>query len=157
MQDKSEFFDADELDAVTAARETHEERKQTQRAFLDAVSSDSESERLETQTELAEGIVVPLEAKLNGEVIDTLGSVQERLENAEEDGRLYQISDAVDDACQLLADIIADPAYNKEVFHDVYKKEGAADIAKMLRRSFEALQQERERLSGDAEGFRNRT
>jgi len=157
MQDKSDFFDADELEAVEEASETLHERKQTQQEFLDAVSSDSESELLKTQTELAEGIVVPLEAKLNGEVIDTLGSVQERLENAEEDGRLYQISDAVDDACQLLADIITDPSYDKEVFHQVYKQEGAADIAKMLRRSFESLQKERERLSGDAEGFRNRT
>lgn len=157
MQDKSEFFDADELDAVAEARETHEERKQTQRAFLDAVSSDSESERLETQTEIADGIVVPLEAKLNGDVIDTLGAVQERLENAEDTGKLYEISEAVDDATQLLADIIADPAYDKAVFHEVYQSEGPADIAKMLRRSFEALQQERKRLSGDAEGFRNRT
>ncbi len=157
MEDTTDFFDPEELDAIEDASSTLSERKQTQQEFLDAVSEESESELLKTKTELATGIVVPIEAKLNGEVIDTLGSVQERLENAEEEGRLYDISDAVDDACQLLADIITDPNYSKEVFHQVYKQEGAADIAKMLRRAFESLQKERERLSGDAEGFRNRT
>jgi hypothetical protein len=100
---------------------------------------------------------VTLEARLNGELIDKLGKVQERLENAESDERLYDVTEAADDASQLLADVVVNPEYDKETFYRVYEGLGLEDLGKMLRRAFEALKTERERLSGDAEGFRDRT
>ncbi len=152
-----DVFSDEELAAIEDAQETKREYEQRQEAFLESVASESETEVLETQTELVDDVVVDLEAKLNGELIDKLSHVQERLENAEQEERLYDVSDAADDAAQLLADVTVDPAYDKETFYQVYQAQGLEDMAKLLSRAFEALIKERERLSGDAQGFRKQT
>jgi uncharacterized protein YbjQ (UPF0145 family) len=152
-----DVFSDEEVAAIEDTRETKREYEERQRDFLESVASESETELLKTQTELVEGHVVGLEAKLNGELIDRLGRVQQRLEAAESDRHLSDVSEAADEASQILADAIVDAEFDKELFYNVYEMEGLTELGTLLSRVFDALQKERERLSGDAEGFRKRS
>ncbi len=57
--------------------------------------------------------------------------------------------------CQILADVIDDPDWNKQKFYAAYREEGSKPILTMLERVFESLKKERERVEGTAEGFRS--
>lgn len=154
MTDKSEIFDDDELAAIADSRESYQERRERQQDFLDTVSDESDTEVLETPCELADGHTVTVKAKLQGELIDKLGHVQERLESAEGDSRMYKVSDAADDASQLLDDVIVETAYDKDTFYTVYESEGLEALGEMLNKAFGALTDEQDRQSGAADGFR---
>lgn len=140
------------------AGESLEERREEQEEFLETVSEEEGHEVLETKCNLVGDYVVPLEAKLNGDVMDSLGSIQariERLQDSEpEDTRVYDFGEAADEASQLLADIVADPEYSKDLFYQVYRDEGLEVLGELLNRAFESLKDERERRHGTASGFR---
>ncbi len=155
-QTLEDVFDEDELAAVEDTRQTHQERQEKQQDFLKSISENSDSDLLETKTTLTEGHTVNVSAKLNGELIDKLGALQERLDNAQDNERLYSVSEAADDASQLLNDIVENSEYDKDTFYAVYKMEGIDELGKMIERVFGALEKERERRQGEADGFRKK-
>lgn len=140
---------------VEQTRERHEEREQEIAEFHEAVKEESDAVVLETTCNLAGDIVVDISAKRNGDLMDRMGHIEERLEYVETEERgTYKITEAADDAAQLLADVVDDPAFTKDEFYTVYQSEGLDELGKMLRRVFNSLEQEGERLQGAADGFR---
>lgn len=136
----------------------YEERRREQREFLDTVSEEEGAEVLETKCNLMGDYTVNLKAKLNGELMDHMGSVDARLERLEnEEGRAYEFSEVADETSQILADAIDDSGWPKSLFYEVYEDEGLEPLGEMLSRVFESLREERERRHGTADGFRKDT
>lgn len=149
-----------ELDQLAAdlARQTDnkfEQHKEEQEEFLATVAEEEGAEVLETKCNLIGEYVVPLKAKLDGELMDTMGHLDARVERFETgEARGYEISETADDISQLLADVIDDPEWHKSKFYKAYESEGLDPLGVMLERVFESLKAERERQQGAAEGFR---
>jgi hypothetical protein len=153
-------IDEEEADAFAAqlARETDEkfrENREEQQEFLDTVAEEEGAEVLETKCSLMGEYVVPLRAKLDGEIMDAMGRIDGRLERIESgEARAYEISETADELSRLLADVIDDAEWHKELFYEVYREEGVDPLGVMLERVFDSLKEERERRRGAADGFR---
>jgi len=138
-----------------AAEQEYQQKREEQEEFLDTVAEEEGQETLETECNIVGDYVVPIRAKLNGELMDQLGEMDARLERLEaEEGRAYEFGEAADKASQVLADAIDDNDWHKKKFYTVYKQEGILPLGAMLKRVFESLKKERERRQGAAEGFR---
>ena len=149
--------DADQkaLELVESAKEKHQERQREQREFLDAIADESEAEIIEATAKLAEGFTVGVSAKRNGELMDRMGHIEEKLEYVEDEGHgTYKISEAADDASQLLDDLVDDNSLDKETFYRVYRSEGLETLGTLLERAFDAIETEVGRRQGTADGFR---
>lgn len=147
---------ADEAaDLILEAEQQYQENLAEQEEFLETVAEEEGAEVLETQCNLIGDYTVPLKAKLNGEIMDRMGALDDRLErlNAGE-ARAYEISETADEVSQLLADVINDESWHKEKFYAAYQAEGLDPLGVMLERAFKSLKQERERRQGTADGFR---
>ena len=142
---------------IEQTQEKHEERQEEIKEFHDAVQSDSDTDVIETKCNIVGDIVVDVSAKRNGELIDRMGHIEERLEYVEkEEAGTYKISEAADDAAQLLADVVDDPMLDKKEFYKVYESEGLEVLGEMLNDVFGAIEDERERIQGAADGFREK-
>ena len=149
-------FNARAADLVLETHEEYQERQAEHEAFLETVAEEEGAETLTTECNLIGEYTVPLEAKLNGAVMDDLGAIHAGLERLEEgEGAAYEISEAADQAAQLLADVIADPEWHKAKFYAAYEAEGLDPIGVMIERVFDALQAEQKRRRGTADGFRS--
>ncbi len=151
---KSDVFSEAELEAIEETKQSYQERQQKQDEFLETLSEQTEVDVVETKVEIAEGITVPVNVELTGELTDRLAEIESLTENIEEQKSVKDIPETVDRACQLLADCIDDPAYDKATFYKAYRANNDEAIAKMLRRVFEGVEREQERARGDADGFR---
>ncbi len=154
-QTLEDVFNEDELAAVEDTRQTHQERQQKQSEFLDTLGEQTDVDVVETQVQLAEGIMVPVRVELTGELTDRLAEIESLTENIENTQSVQDVPETVDRACQLLADCINDSAYDKNTFYKAYRANNDKAIAKMLRRVFEAVEREQKRQKGDADGFRD--
>ena len=142
-------------DLVEETREKHEETKQEQEEFLNALEENEGKPTLETKVNLTGDYVVTAKADLNGELMDRLSHIDERLDNVTNgDGRLYEVSEAADDAAQLLDDLIVESQYNKELFYNAYERQGLEILVSFFAEIIEGLQSARERQHGVADGFR---
>jgi hypothetical protein len=137
------------------AAETKQEHEQAQSEFLDAVADEHEAEIIETPVTLVGDHNATIRVKENGELMDAFGHIQEKLESAQENAKMYEVGEAADDAAQLLADILEEPEYDKQLFWGVYKKEGLTALGALLEEVSEGIQDERERQAGAAQGFRS--
>lgn len=152
--------DEDELDQFAAdlAKQTEQkfqQSKEEQQEFLETVAEEEGAEVLETSCNIIGDYTVDLRAKLNGEVMDAMGRIQDRLERLEgSDAAAYEVSEAADEVAQLLADVIADSEWHKRKFYAAYEAEGLDPLGVMLDRVFNELKQEKERREGAADGFR---
>jgi len=160
MADDTLGMDADNPDKLAAdlalaAQDEYQAKRAEQEAFLDAVADEEGAEELETTCTLVTDYTVPLKAKLNGDLMDRMGAIDDRLErlNAEE-ARAYEISQTADEVAQILDDVVADPDYTKELFYEVYQSEGLDALGALLETAFESLKAEEDRRRGAADGFR---
>ena len=154
----TENTDFDELAADLAqdAKESFEENREEQAAFLDAVADEEGAEVLETTASI-KGHSVPVSARLNGDVMDAMGRIDSRLERIErKEARAYEVSDTADDVAQLLADVTDDPALTKREFYRQYEAHGIDPLGVVLEEVFKALKTEKERREGAADGFRKK-
>lgn len=152
-----------ELDQIAgemaqSAKHTFEERREEQAEILDAVREESDALVLEPTCNILADYTVPLKAKMNGELIDRMGSIHEQGTRIEENPEeaFHEVSDVADQMSQLLADAINDPEWSKSLFYQVYREEGFDPLYGMLEEVMDALKAERERKQGVAEGFRKR-
>jgi hypothetical protein len=99
--------------------------------------------------------VVPVRAKLSGEVMERMEALDERMQKL--DTGDARVSETADEVSQLLADLIDDPEYNKQLFYDVYRKNNLNELSGLLETVFTALKEERKRRRGAADGFRKDT
>lgn len=144
-------------DLILEAEQQYQENLAEQEAFLETVAEEEGAEVLETQCNLIGEYTVPLKAKLNGELMDKLSAIDGELERLQSgDAKFYELSEAADRACQLLADLIDDTDYHKDKFYAVYESEGLEPLGTMIGRCFESLMKERERRLGAADGFRKK-
>lgn len=147
----------DAADLILEADEQLRENRAEQQEFLDTVSEEEGAEVLETKCNLVGEYTVPLKAKLDGELMDKMGRIDGRLERVEGgDARAYEIGEAADEVSQLLADVIDDAEWHKDLFYQVYQDEGIMPLGAMLETAFESLKDERERRQGTADGFREK-
>ena len=154
MQDKSEFFDADELDAVSSAQEAYADRKQTQREFLDALGEENEPERIQTPVELAQGVTATVEVELTGAFLDRLAELSELTDGTEEES-LSDLPTVARSICNLLADVTTDPSLTSTFFYtQVYRDFEPGILLEMLENVIDNVESERERERGRADGFR---
>lgn len=154
-QPDEQDFDEIAADLALDAKKSHKQNKQEQQEFLDTVSEEEGADVLETQCNIMGDYVVPLRAKLNGDLMDAMGRIDARLERLEnEEGRAYEFSETADEASQLLADAIDDPEWHKAKFYAAYENEGLKPLGVMLNRVFTNLKEERERRRGVSDGFR---
>lgn len=149
---------ADEAaDLILEADEQLRQNRAEQQEFLDTVSEEEGAEVLETQCNLVGEYTVPLQAKLDGELMDAMGRIDDRIERIEQgEARAYEIGETADEVSQLLADVIDDAEWHKDLFYQVYRDEGVRPLGNMLERAFDALKTERERRRGTADGFREK-
>lgn len=160
MSDQEPDIDPDEADQFAAdlARQTEQkwqQSKEEQEEFLQTVSEEEGAEVLETTCNLIGDYTVPLRAKLDGELMDTMGRIDDRLERVEAgNARAYEIGETADEVSRLLADVIDDAEWHKDTFYKAYENEGIDALGVMLRRAFESLKDEKERRQGTADGFR---
>jgi len=147
---------ADEAgELILEANEQYQERKAEQEAFLETVAEEEGAETLETPCELMGEYTVTVRATLDGDLMDRMSRLDERMERFESgDARGYEISETADEIAQLLADVIDGGTWDKATFYEAYRREGLDPLGVMLERVFTALQAERERRSGAADGFR---
>lgn len=149
--------DADQQrkELLEQTRERHEERQEEIEAFHEAVKDESDAEVLETECNIVGDITVSVSAKRNGRLMDKMGHIEERLEYVEkEEAGTYKITEAAEDASQLLADVVDDPELTKDEFYKVYRSEGLEELGKMLERAFNAIEEESKRQQGAVDGFR---
>ncbi len=155
MTDKEEFLGVGGKELAEEARKEKQQADQEHQEFLDTVAEEEGAEILETSCNLIGEYVVPLKATMNGELMDRLGRIDARLERLESgEGRAYEVSDAADDASQLLADVVDDPDYHKAKFYSVYEAEGLDALGTFIENVFDALKTERKRRRGAVDGFR---
>jgi hypothetical protein len=161
MADEPGAIDDDVADKagelMKEAGEQLQQNREEQEAFLETVQAEEGAPVLETTCTLIGEITVDLEAKLDGELMDAMGRIDDRLERAEAgEARAYEISETADEVSQILADAVNDPAYDKRTFYQAYESEGLDALGVMLERAFEALKAEKERREGTADGFRTK-
>ena len=156
MSDAEPDFDEIAADLAQDAKESFEQSREEQEAFLETVAEEEGAEVLETQCNLIGDYTVPLKAKLDGDLMDAMGRIDDRLQRLQgKQGRAYEITETADEVSQLLADVIDDPEWHKSKFYAAYQSEGLDPLGVMLERAFESLKQERERRNGTADGFRS--
>ena len=156
MSDAEPDFDEIAADLALDAKESFEQSREEQEAFLETVAQEEGAEVLETQCNLIGGYTVPLKAKLDGDLMDAMGRIDNRLQRLQgKQGRAYEITETADEVSQLLAGVIDDPEWHKSKFYAAYQSEGLDPLGVMLERAFESLKQERERRNGTADGFRS--
>ena len=156
MSDDEPNYDEIAADLAQDAKESFEQSREEQEAFLETVAQEEGAEVLETQCNLIGDYTVPLNAKLDGDIMDALGRIDDRLQRLQgKQGRAYEITETADEVSQLLADVIDDPEWHKSKFYAAYQSEGLDPLGVMLERAFESLKQERERRNGTADGFRS--
>ena len=155
MSDAEPNYDKIAADLALDAKESFEQSREEQEAFLETVAQEEGAEVLETQCNLIGDYTVPLKAKLDGDLMDAMGRIDDRLQRLQgKQGRAYEITETADEVSQLLADVIDDPEWHKSKFYAAYQSEGLDPLGVMLERAFESLKQERERRNGTADGFR---
>ena len=156
MSDAEPDFDEIAADLALDAKESFEQSREEQEAFLETVAEEEGAEVLETQCNLIGDYTVPLKAKLDGDLMDAMGRIDDRLQRLQgKQGRAYEITETADEVSQLLADVIDDPEWHKSKFYQAYQSEGLDPLGVMLERACESLKQERERRNGTADGFRS--
>ena len=156
MSDAEPDFDEIAADLALDAKESFEQSREEQEAFLETVAEEEGAEVLETQCNLIGDYTVPLKAKLDGDLMDAMGRIDDRLQRLQgKQGRAYEITETADEVSQLLADVIDDPEWHKSKFYQAYQSEGLDPLGVMLERAFNSLKQERERRNGTADGFRS--
>ena len=156
MSDAEPDFDEIAADLALDAKESFEQSREEQEAFLETVAEEEGAEVLETQCNLIGDYTVPLKAKLDGDLMDAMGRIDDRLQRLQgKQGRASEITETAEEVSQLLADVIDDPEWHKSKFYAAYQSEGLDPLGVMLERAFESLKQERERRNGTADGFRS--
>ena len=156
MSDAEPNYDEIAADLAQDAKESFEQSREEQEAFLETVAQEEGAEVLETQCNLIGDYTVPLKAKLDGDLMDAMGRIDDRLQRLQgKQGRAYEITETAEEVSQLLADVIDDPEWHKSKFYAAYQSEGLDPLGVMLERAFESLKQERERRNGTADGFRS--
>lgn len=149
---ESDEFNQRAADLVLETNDKYQENLADQEEFLDTVADESDVEVLETQCNLIGEYVVPLKAKLNGEVMERMEALDDRMSNLSTgDAR---VSETADEVSQLLADLIDDPEYNKDLFYKVYLQNDLGELNGLLDTAFKSLKTERKRRRGTADGFR---
>jgi len=154
-------IDADEADAFAAelAQETDEkfqENKEDQHALLEAAAEEDGAPLLETKCEIY-GEVVPVSGRLTGDLIDRvtqLDNTAKAVADGEEDaGELQTIISELTGIC---ADLIDDDDLTQSELYKLYRAEGVTPLRTITENVMSALQQEDERVSGAANGFRTK-
>ena len=157
MTDESEL---DQIAGEMAQSASHEfeERREEQEAFLETVAEEEGAEVLETTCNLVGEYTVPLKAQMHGELIDRLSAVHSKGQeiDANPEESFHEVSAVADEMCQILADVIDDPEWSKSLFYEVYQDNGFQALEALLESAFNALKQERERMEGAADGFRQK-
>jgi len=152
-------IDADEADAFAAelAAETDEKfesNKEDQHALLEAAAEADGAPLLETKCEIY-GEVVPVSGRLTGDLIDRvtqLDNTAKAVADGEEDaGELQTIISELTGIC---ADLIDDDDLTQSELYKLYRAEGVTPLRTITENVMSALQQEDERVSGAADGFR---
>ena len=152
---KQDQLAEDAADLILEADDQLRQNREEQQEFLDTVAEEEGAEVLETTCNIIGDYTVDLRAQLNGELMDKMGRIDDRLERIQsKDARAYEISDTADEVSQLLADVIDDSEWHKDTFYQAYRENGLDPLGVMLERAFEQLKAEKERREGTADGFR---
>jgi hypothetical protein len=149
---------ADEAgELILEAEQQYQQNQAEQAEFMKSVAEESGEETLETKCEIG-GHTVPVSATFNGELMDQMGALEDRVNRIEAgDAGVQDISDTADKLSQLLADIINDDEATKRGFYKTYQEHGIGPLSEMLETVFGSLKQERERRRGTADGFRSKS
>jgi len=154
MEDTTDFFDAEELDAIEDASSTLSERKQTQQEFLDALGESNQAETIRTPVELAEGVTATVEVELTGAFLDRLAELSNLVDGSDADD-LAELPDVARNVANLLADVTVDTSLTSAFFYNrVYRDFPPGILLEMLESVMDAVQAKREQERGTADGFR---
>jgi len=91
---------------------------------------------------------------MTGELEETIAEMERMGERLQEKESVKDLPEIADRACQILADAVIDSAYDKETFYAAYQELGSQAIGTMLKRVFEAVENEVKRQQGESDGFR---
>lgn len=139
---------------LKASKKRKQELDKKQNEILGEIQEEHGGELVETPVNIAGDYTATIKTKLNGELISRMGAVQDRLEAGEEQESLRDIDAAMDEAATILDGIIEESEYDKKLFFNVYDQEGPEALAVLIERVFDAIEKERERKSGNIDGFR---
>lgn len=154
MSEDTDTPTRDEL--VAEANERYQQDREEREAFLSAVAEEDGAEVIETHVTLIEGFDVDVAARLDGRLTDTLAAIEKQVKG--EEVSAMDVRDTAERTAMLLERVVdepeASPPYDRDLFMQVYDREGLAALGKMLRRVLEGVKAERERREGVSDGFR---
>lgn len=137
---------------IEEAKESKQELEEEQREILEEISSEHGGELVETKANIAGDYVATVKVRLNGKFINRLGAIEEAIDNPEESVR--DIETVMDEASQLLADIIEEREYDKSLFYGVYEENGPIALGNIIESVFNSIEEEQKRKQGAVSGFR---
>jgi len=141
---------------ILEAEEQLQQNRAEQEAFLEDIAEDEGAEMLETTCNI-KGHTVDISAKLNGDLWDAMGRIDDRLERFERgESGAYEYGESADEVARILDDVTDDPKLHKKAFYETYQEHGLGPLGAILEEVFEALRKEKERRSGVADGFRKK-
>lgn len=161
MSEQQPEVDPDEADAFAAqlAQETDEKfqsNKEDQHALLEAAAEEDGAPLLETQCEIY-GEVVPVSGRLTGDLIDRVTQLDNTAKAvADGDKDAGELQTVIEELTSICADLIDDAELTQTELYKLYRAEGVTPLRTITENVMTALQQEDERVSGAADGFRSK-
>jgi len=140
---------------IEEANESYEERKEKQKKIVDDISQDHGGEHIQTKCEIAPGYTVDIDVQVNGRFVEKMASVEEltkRVENGEDTA--MGASEIMDKAAQLLADVVDNSDWDKDLFYNIYLDSSPDVLGGMFEAVGGAINRERKRKEEGIGGFR---
>jgi len=148
MTDKGE-------ELIAEANEAYDERKQKQKEIVEDISQDHDAEHIQTKCEIAPGYTVDIDVRVNGRFVEKMATIEELTERvANGENTAMGASEIMDEAAQLLADMVDDPDWDKETFYNVYLESNPDVLGDMFDSVGSAISRERKRKQEGIGGFR---
>jgi hypothetical protein len=141
-------------DLLDEARVQDAANREVQHELLQAAADEDGAPLLETQTEIY-GIVVDVSGRLTGEFVGQIEALdKEAKRRADGESEDSGVSDIIAELCVILGDTVDDPELDAEAFYQTYQENGPGPLKTIAEEVLGALQSEDERVSGQADGFR---
>lgn len=142
---------------VEESAETRQRLEAEQEDLLDSLEAEHGGDRIETAVTLPGDNLAHVEVLLNGEFINRMSRIEDAVEGLDDSGagQMSAVERAMDDAAGVLADIIVEQKYSKDLFYEIYRRYGPEALAEHVEAVFDAIETASRQHAGGVEGFRD--
>jgi len=152
---KSEVFGERGAELVDGAKDLAADAERQRSSLIAAIRKEQGGDTPSTEVTLADGFTVDVRTRLDGALLNRLSDMEQDLLEAEKGkGGITAVKETGEQAAELLAELVLDQDYDKELFLAVYEAEGLDAIGTFLERIFGAIAEVKEQEREAADGFR---